>query len=143
MQIATAPAKAIAPSQFTERTPKLLSPVRLNAGILKLPSLITVTAMNRTETNAIKAKANRLMLILVISISYAANFANIIFSVNYLRFARGRPHHFHGLSANRFTHRIKQTFSDRLAYRFFIFLLRMFHEFRGQLLQKTGRMTGH
>jgi hypothetical protein len=85
MQITTAPMKAIAPSQFTERNPKLLSPTRLNAGILKLPSLTTVTAMNRAETNAIKTKANMLMLILNLSISHAARVANTIFSANYLR----------------------------------------------------------
>jgi hypothetical protein len=86
MQIKTAPVKAAAPSQFTDRTPKLLSPVCFSAGILKLPSLTTVTAMNRTETNAIRAKPKILMLILEISISHAAGFANILFSTNYLRF---------------------------------------------------------
>jgi hypothetical protein len=86
MQIKTAPVKATAPSQFTDRTPKLLSPVCFSAGILKLPSLTMVMAMNRTEMNAIKAKANMLILILDFSISHTAGFANILFSANYLRF---------------------------------------------------------
>jgi len=53
----------MAPSQFTELRPKLLSPICFSAGNLKLHSLNRLAAMNRTVTEAIST--NAIMLIFI------------------------------------------------------------------------------